>query len=108
MAPMIPQVVPVTSHTAVCGNDVDSCQKILVKNCSPKGYPTPQAMALPMTHQSSRPGTAPNRLITSMPCISPTMLPKMNVMIASERLTLQNSRVPKISDFPSVNKAEEP
>src|SRR5712692_817558 len=106
MAPMMPQVVPTTSHVAACENGVDPCQKRLARNCSPAGYPTPQAMVLPMTHQSSRLGTAPHRLITRIPCIRPTRLPKMSDMIARERLTIQNSWVPNISDCPLVNKAE--
>src|SRR6266699_7286987 len=103
MAPMMPQVVPTTSTVAVCGNGDDPCHKRLPRNCSPRGYPTPQALALPMTHQSSRLRTAPHRLITRMPCSSPTRLPKMN---DREKLTFQNSWVPKISDCPLVNKAE--
>ncbi len=91
MAPMMPQVVPTTSPTAACENGVDPCQKKLARNCSPRGYPTPQAMVLPMIHQSSSLGAAPNRLITRMPCISPTIHPKRSDMIARERLTLQNS-----------------
>src|SRR6266571_2793876 len=100
MAPMMPQVVPTTSHVAACENGVDACHKKLARNCSPRGYPTPQAMALPVTHQSSSLGAAPNppnppnppnRLITRMPCISPTRLPKRSDMIARVRLTPQNS-----------------
>src|SRR5690348_12592760 len=106
MAPMMPQVVPTTSQIAACGNGDDPCHKRLARNCWPSGYPTPQAMALPMTHQGSRLRTAPHRLITRMPCSSPTRLPKMSDMNARERLTIQNSWVPKISDCPLVNKAE--
>ena len=106
MAPMMPQVVPTTSQVAACENFVDPCHKRLARNCSLARYPTPQAMALPMTHQSSRLGTAPHRLITRMPCSSPTRLPKMSDMIPREKLTFQNSWVPKISDCPLVNKAE--
>ena len=106
MAPMMPQVVPTISTVADCGNGVDPCHKRLARNCSPSGYPTPQAMALPMIHQSGRLGTAPHRLITRMPCSSPTRLPKMSDISARQRLTLQNSWVPKISDCPLVNKAE--
>src|SRR5690348_15845630 len=106
MAPMMPQGVPATSQIAACGNGDDPCHKRLPRNCSPRGYPNPQALALLMTHQSSRLRTAPHRLITRMPCSSPTRLPKMSDMNAREKLTFQNYRVPQISDCPLVNKAQ--